>query len=64
MFLVFNSKAMEYHVTTTCSIANVDFYKGLSADQVVDYKKESVVEALKASGHKLDYAVDNVEKDK
>ena len=29
----------------------------------MDYKKESVVEALKASGHNFDHAVDNGGKD-
>ena len=54
------AKAVGCHVTTTCSTTNVEFCKSLGADKVVDYKKESVIEALKASGHKFDHAVDNV----
>ena len=58
------AKAVGCHITTTCSAANVEFCKSLGADSVVDYKKESVLEALKASGHKFDHAVDNVGTDK
>lgn len=54
------AKVMGCHVTTTCSTTNVEFCKSLGADKVVDYKKESVIEALKGSGHKFDHAVDNV----
>ena len=54
------AKAVGCHVTTTCSTANVELCKRLGADEVVDYKKQSVVEALKASGHKFDHVVDNV----
>ena len=51
---------MGCHVTTTCSAPNADLCKSLGADTVVDYKKENVLEALKASGHKFDHVVDNV----
>lgn len=54
------AKAMGCHVTTTCSTTNVELCKSLGADVVVDYKLESVIGALKASGHKFDHAVDNV----
>ena len=54
------AKAMGCHVTTTCSTPNVEFCRSLGADEVVDYKKGSVLEALKSSGHKFDHAVDNV----
>ncbi|KAI4213976.1 MAG: hypothetical protein LQ351_003380 [Letrouitia transgressa] len=54
------AKAKGCHVTTTCSTTNVELCKSLGADTVVDYKKENVLEALKASGHKFDHAVDNV----
>lgn len=60
VFSIQFAKAMGCHVTTTCSTTNVEFCKSLGADKVVDYKKESVIEALKASGHKFDHAVDNV----
>lgn len=54
------AKAVGCHVTTTCSTANVDFCKSLGADEVVDYKKGSVIEALKTSGHNFDHVVDNI----
>ncbi|KAL8765091.1 MAG: hypothetical protein Q9209_007714 [Squamulea sp. 1 TL-2023] len=56
------AKAVGCHVTTSCSTANVEFCKELGADEVVDYKKESVVETLllKAKESKFDHAVDNV----
>ncbi|KAH8593542.1 putative zinc-type alcohol dehydrogenase-like protein C16A3.02c [Bisporella sp. PMI_857] len=48
------------HVTTTCSTTNVELCKSLGADEVIDYKKGNVLEALLASGAKFDHAVDNV----
>jgi len=54
------AKVVGCHVTTTCSATNVELCKSLGADDVVDYKKVSVLEALKANGHKFDHAVDNV----
>lgn len=48
------------YVATTCSTPNVELCKSLGADLVVDYKKGSVIEALKASGVKFDLVVDNV----
>ena len=54
------AKAVGCHVTTTCSTTNVELCKSLGADEVVDYKKQSVVEALKANEHKFDHVVDNV----
>lgn len=58
------AKTAGCHVTTTCSSANVELCKKLGADEVLDYKKESVLKILIASGHKFDHAVDNVGKDK
>lgn len=58
------AKVVGCHVTTTCSTTNAELCKSLGADEVIDYKQQSVVEALKASGHKFDHAVDNVGKDK
>ena len=60
VFSIQFAKAMGCHVTTTCSTNNVDFCKSLGADDVVDYKKDSVIGALKAKGYKFDHAVDNV----
>lgn len=57
------AKAAGCQVTTTCSTANVELVKSLGADRVIDYKKEGVLEALKASEHKFDHAVDNVGSD-
>ncbi|KAL8850511.1 MAG: hypothetical protein Q9221_004559 [Calogaya cf. arnoldii] len=59
------AKAVGCHVTTTCSTANVDLCRELGADEVVDYKKEGVLDALlfKAKGQKYDHAVDNVGSD-
>jgi NADPH:quinone reductase-like Zn-dependent oxidoreductase len=54
------AKAFGCHVTTTCSTANVDLCKRLGADEVVDYKKGDVIDALVASGIKFDHVVDNV----
>lgn len=58
------AKAVGCHVTTTCSTPNVEFCKGLGADKVVDYKKGSVLDALKEAGYKFDHVVDNVGADK
>ncbi|KIW88526.1 uncharacterized protein Z519_11095 [Cladophialophora bantiana CBS 173.52] len=54
------AKAVGCNVTTTCSSGNVELCKSLGADAVIDYKKQNVLEALKASGHKFDHVVDNV----
>ena len=54
------AKAVGCYVATSCSTANVELCRSLGADEVVDYKKGSVVEALKASGVKFDHVVDNV----
>lgn len=54
------AKAVGCYVTTTCSGANVEFCRGLGADEVIDYRQNNVVDALKASGHRYDHVVDNV----
>ena len=46
------AKAKGCYVTTSCSTPNVDLCKSLGADEVIDYKKQSVLDALKASGRK------------
>ncbi|RDW76151.1 hypothetical protein BP5796_06972 [Coleophoma crateriformis] len=60
MFGIQIAKAVGCHVTTTCSTANVDLCKSLGADEVIDYKKGSVLEALRGCEQKFDHAVDNV----
>ncbi|KAK3669700.1 hypothetical protein LTR78_010452 [Recurvomyces mirabilis] len=59
IFAIQLAKAYGLSVTTTCSTANVEFCRSLGADQVIDYKKENLVEALKKSGP-YDHVVDNV----
>ena len=57
------AKAVGCHVTTTCSTANVELCKSLGADEVVDYRKQNVIETLKLKGYKFDHVVDNVGSD-
>nr|POE47253.1 zinc-type alcohol dehydrogenase-like protein c16a3.02c [Quercus suber] len=54
------AKALGCHVTTTCSGANVELCKSLGADEVIDYRSEPVVPALKRSATQFDLVVDNV----
>ncbi|KAL3427856.1 zinc alcohol dehydrogenase [Phlyctema vagabunda] len=54
------AKAVGCHVTTSCSTTNVELCKSLGADEVIDYTKGTLLEALKSSSHKFDHAVDNV----
>ncbi|TVY33293.1 Zinc-type alcohol dehydrogenase-like protein [Lachnellula subtilissima] len=54
------AKAVGCHVTTSCSTPNVELCKSLGADEVMDYRKGSVAEALKASGVLFDHIFDNV----
>lgn len=60
IFSIQVAKALGCHVTTTCSTANVELCRSLGADEVVDYKKQDVVEALKKSGAQFDRVIDNV----
>jgi len=57
------AKAVGCFVATSCSTANVELCRSLGADEVVDYKKSNIVEALKALGLKFDHIVDNVGSD-
>ena len=54
------AKAVGCYVTTSCSTTNVELCKSLGADAVIDYKKQSVLQGLKASGIKFDHVIDNV----
>ena len=60
IFSIQIAKAVGCSVTTCCSTPNVELCKSLGADVVIDYKKQSVLEALKSSGVKYDHVVDNV----
>ncbi|KAI4131267.1 MAG: hypothetical protein LQ338_001292 [Usnochroma carphineum] len=62
------AKAAGCHVTTACSTANVELCRTLGADEVVDYKKEKVIDVLLSTAKegerkKFDHAVDNVGSD-
>ena len=58
------AKAAGCFVVASCSGRNVEFCRGLGADEVVDYTKGSVLEALKMSpGGLFDHVVDNVGED-
>ena len=56
------AKAAGCHVTTTCSTPNVELCKSLGADEVIDYRQQSVLEALKKQ-KPYDHVVDNVGND-
>jgi NADPH:quinone reductase-like Zn-dependent oxidoreductase len=51
------------HVTVTCSTANIAHCKSLGADEVIDYKTQNVLQALKDSPYKYDLVVDYVRND-
>jgi NADPH:quinone reductase-like Zn-dependent oxidoreductase len=57
------AKTLGCHVTTTCSTPNVELCKSLGADEVIDYTKTDVLQALKERKIKFDHVVDNVGKD-
>jgi len=54
------AKQVGCHVTTACSTVNVELCKSLGADEVIDYKKQNVIETLAKTGYKYDFVVDNV----
>ncbi|KAK6948841.1 hypothetical protein Daesc_008912 [Daldinia eschscholtzii] len=54
------AKALGCHVTTSCSEKNAELCRSLGADEVIDYTKENVSEALKAKGQVYQLVVDNV----
>jgi NADPH2:quinone reductase len=48
-------------VAATCGTANVDYVRGLGADKVIDYRRENIVEAIRAwAPDGLDLLVDAV----
>ncbi|KAK2751233.1 zinc alcohol dehydrogenase [Colletotrichum kahawae] len=54
------AKALRAEVVTTCSTANVELCKQLGADEIIDCKKDDVVENLKCRGTVFDLVIDNV----
>jgi NADPH:quinone reductase-like Zn-dependent oxidoreductase len=54
------AKILGCRVTTTCSSANVELYRALGADEVIDYKTTDVVKHLQRQGSQYDLLVDNV----
>ncbi|KAF2661897.1 putative zinc-type alcohol dehydrogenase-like protein C16A3.02c [Lophiostoma macrostomum CBS 122681] len=58
------AKAGNRHVTVSCSTANVQHCKSLGADEVIDYKKQDVLETLKNSPYKYDLVADYVGNDR
>ncbi|KAJ4378042.1 hypothetical protein N0V83_000872 [Neocucurbitaria cava] len=56
------AKALGCHVTTTCSTPNVELCKSLGADEVIDYKKDDIVQTLASKGPTFSLVVDNVGK--
>ena len=54
------AKAIGCSVTTACSGVNVDLCKSLGADEVIEYRTQSVVQSLENSGQHYDLIVDNV----
>jgi NADPH:quinone reductase-like Zn-dependent oxidoreductase len=57
------AKAGERHVTVSCSTANIQHCKSLGADEVIDYKTQNVLQALKDSPYKYDLVADYVGND-
>ncbi|GAB7337751.1 hypothetical protein MBLNU457_g3026t1 [Dothideomycetes sp. NU457] len=62
VFAVQIAKIVGCKVVATCSGANAQMVKDLGADEVVDYRSQNVLEALKARGEKVDHVVDAVGK--
>ncbi|RJE25901.1 zinc alcohol dehydrogenase [Aspergillus sclerotialis] len=60
MFVIQLAKLLGSSVTTTCSTKNVEFCKELGADEVIDYTKEDVLEALKRDGQVYDHIIDHI----
>lgn len=61
VFAIQVAKALGYnHVTAICSGTNAELCKSLGADEVIDYKKEDVVEVLQQTQTKYDIFFDTV----
>ncbi|KAI0599652.1 zinc-binding oxidoreductase [Biscogniauxia sp. FL1348] len=56
----FAAAALAAEVTASCSTANVELCRALGAREVIDYKTQDVVAALKGKGPVFDLVVDNV----
>ncbi|KAJ4358594.1 uncharacterized protein N0V89_003178 [Didymosphaeria variabile] len=59
-FAVQIAKALGCEVVTTCSSANVQLCKDLGADEVIDYRTQSVTSVLENGEKKFDFVLDNV----
>ena len=60
VFAIQFAKVLGASVAVTCSTGNIELCRSLGADDVIDYTKEDVVNALIARGQVFDIAVDNV----
>ncbi|KAF4762841.1 hypothetical protein HAV15_001334 [Penicillium sp. str.  len=61
IFAIQIAKEMGCHVTTTCSTKNVEFVRGLGADEVIDYSvEEDLVATLRDRGVVFDHIVDHI----
>lgn len=54
------AKALGCHVTVSCSTDMVRFCSDLGADDIIDYKREDVMSALRKRGAVFAHVVDNV----
>ncbi|KAF2627018.1 oxidoreductase domain-containing protein [Macroventuria anomochaeta] len=59
-FAVQIAKGLGCEVVTTCSGANVQLCRDLGADEVIDYRAESVTSVLDKSEKKFDFILDSV----
>ncbi|KAK2379540.1 chloroplast envelope quinone oxidoreductase protein [Trifolium repens] len=57
VFAVQLAKLGNHHVTATCGARNIDFVKGLGADEVLDYKTPEGVALKSPSGRKYDAVI-------
>jgi NADPH:quinone reductase-like Zn-dependent oxidoreductase len=54
------AKALGLQVTVSCSERNIEFVKGLGADEALDYTKEDLVVQLKEKGQVFDFISDMI----